>query len=190
MNKATKIHILLSGTLAALSFLALYFRWHGIISGVSVFLANVYLIAMLYEAAHRSGAARKIKDGILLAKPAYFFPFPAKAWIGLLVLFIVSTSISGFANMYLYSEEVVYIGPVIETSNAQTEVSITTPAPSIMKNRIEALYFSLVTMITLGYGDFLPASALARLLVIWQLATGGLLVIGIFPLIISRAADF
>lgn len=59
-----------------------------------------------------------------------------------------------------------------------------------MQGKIEALYFSLVTMITLGYGDYIPVSAVTRMLVIWQLATGGLLVIGIFPLIISRAADF
>ena len=59
-----------------------------------------------------------------------------------------------------------------------------------MQGKIEALYFSLVTTITLGYGDYLPASTVGRLLVIGQLITGGLRVIGLFPLIVSRAADF
>lgn len=83
------------------------------VSGAVVILVNIYLVAMLYEAIHRSGAERKVKDGALLAKPPYFFPFPSKVWTGLLILFIVSSSISGFANMYLDSAEIVYVGPVI-----------------------------------------------------------------------------
>lgn len=66
---------------------------------------------------------------------------------------------------------------------------ISIPAPSILVDKIEALYFSLVTMITLGYGDFLPATTYTRLLVMWQLATGGLLVIGVLPLIVARVSD-
>lgn len=190
MDKATQIHIILSGIFAAISISALYFQWNGLISGVVIVLVDIYLVAMLYEALHRSSAERKIQNGVLLAKPAYFFSFPSKSWTGLLILFIVITAVSGFANMYIDSENIVYVGPTIETSNLSIESKITIPPPSIMENKIEALYFSLVTMITLGYGDFVPASPLARMLVMWQLATGGLLVIGIFPLIISRAADF
>ncbi len=174
----------LSGALAVISISALYFLWNGLVSGIIVILVNIYLMAILYEAVHRSGAERKVENGILLAKPAYIFSFPSKIWTGVLILFIVFSSISGFANMYIYSADIVYVGPVIEKSG------ITIAEPSILINRIEALYFSLVTMITLGYGDFIPVSTTARMIVMWQLATGGLLVIGIFPLIITRAADF
>ncbi|GMR16622.1 MAG: hypothetical protein BMS9Abin31_0977 [Gammaproteobacteria bacterium] len=190
MDKATKIHILMGGVLAAISLLALYFRWSGLVSGLVVILINIYLVAMLYEAFHRSAAERKIKNNVLLEKPAYFFSFPSRPWTGLLILFIVSTSISGFANMYIDSGDIAYLGPVVEISGSSVESKVIIPQPSIMRNQIDALYFSLVTMITLGYGDFLPVSTVARMLVMWQLATGGLLVIGIFPLIISRAADF
>ena len=190
MDKASKIHMLLSGGLAAMSIAALYFRWNGLLSGVVVILVNVYLVALLYEVLHRSGFERKVKDGVLLAKPVYLFSFPSKTWIGVLAVFVVSATVSGFANMYLFSADIVYVGPVVEMINSAAEHHITIPPPSIMDSRIEALYFSLVTMITLGYGDYLPVSAAARMLVMWQIATGGLLVIGIFPLIISRAAEF
>jgi voltage-gated potassium channel Kch len=190
VDKATKIHIFLSGFLAATSISALYFLWNGLVSGVVIILVNAYLIAMLLEAAFRSAAERKVENHALLAKPARFFSFPARTWTWLLIIFIVSASISGFANMYIYSADIVYIGPVLEITNLGVESKITIPPASILETRIEALYFSLVTMITLGYGDFLPVSTAARMLVMWQLATGGLLVIGVFPLIISRDADF
>ncbi len=54
---------------------------------------------------------------------------------------------------------------------------------------LDAFYFSLVTITTLGYGDFAPTGD-ARLLVVWQLATGLLLLVGIFPFVVSRVADF
>lgn len=190
MDKATKIHLLLGGTLVITSVLALIFKWHGSLSGIVVILTNGYLLAILIEAANRAGEERKIKDGILLAKPAYYFPFPAKSWLGVLILFIVITTVFGFANMYIASAEVIYVGPSIDILATSTTSGISIPPPSILEDKIEALYFSLVTMITLGYGDFVPATTDTRLLVMWQLATGGLLVIGVFPLIVARVADF
>jgi len=51
-------------------------------------------------------------------------------------------------------------------------------------------YYSAVTITTLGYGDFVPVAKSARRLVIWELGTGLLLLVGIFSLLISRLADF
>lgn len=189
MNSTTKIHICLSGTLTLIAVPALYFRWSGLLSIAVLISVNIYLAAMLYEAIHRSAAERKVENGILLKKRAHLFGFPSKAWAGLLILLLLCSSISGFANLYLECEEIVYVGPELSTLTSGGEISFAS-TPSIMENKIEALYFSLVTMITLGYGDFIPVSTEARLLVMWQLITSGLLAIGIFPLFIARAADF
>lgn len=190
MDKASKIHLLFCGALVVTSVLSLMFKWHSSLSGIVVILTNGYLLAVLIESASRAGEERKIKDGILLARPAYYFPFPAKPWLGVLILFIVITTVFGFANMYIASAEVIYVGPSIDALATSTASGISIPPPSILEDKIEALYFSLVTMITLGYGDFVPATTDTRLLVMWQLATGGLLVIGVFPLIVARVADF
>lgn len=190
MDKATKIHLLFGGTLVVTSVLSLMFKWHSSLSGIVVILTNGYLLAILIESASRAGEERKIKDGILLPKPAYFFSFPAKSWLGVLILFIVITTVFAFANMYIASEEVIYVGPSIDALAITKDLGISIPPPSILVDKIEALYFSLVTMITLGYGDFVPATTYTRLLVMWQLATGGLLVIGVFPLIVARVSDF
>ncbi|MFV2059842.1 MAG: ion channel [Gammaproteobacteria bacterium] len=190
MNKPTRIHFLLSGLLALVSFLSLVFGWSGLLSGLVVILVNLYLLAILFEAAHRAAAKNTMADSVSLVKSVYYFPFPTKSWTVILIIFMVIATLCGFANMYLYSAEIVYVGPSIEMATANTGFSVTIPPPSILVSKIEAVYFSLVTMITLGYGDFIPASTDARLLVIWQLTTGGLFVIAIFPLITARLANF
>ena len=59
-----------------------------------------------------------------------------------------------------------------------------------MLDRIDALYYSSVTFSTVGYGDFIATSRAARVLVIWQLVTGMLMLLGVFPLIVGRISDF
>ena len=50
---------------------------------------------------------------------------------------------------------------------------------------IDALYFSFVTMTTVGFGDYTPVSADAKLLVMGQLTSGTLLLFGVFSLLIA-----
>jgi Ion channel len=190
MDNTTKIHLVLSGTVVVTGILALMFKWPSLISGLTILLTNIYLLAILFEATNRAAQATEIKDGILQPKPVRFFSFPAKAWLGVLILCIVVTTIFGFANMYISSGEVLYIGPNIDALAMTADAVSSAPPPTVLQDEIDGLYFSLVTMITLGYGEFVPVSSYARLLVIWQLATGGLLVIGVFPLIVSRVANF
>lgn len=53
-----------------------------------------------------------------------------------------------------------------------------------------SLYFSAVTITTLGYGDYVPEGALAKIVVLAEVITGLMLLLCIFPLLISRLAIF
>jgi hypothetical protein len=54
-----------------------------------------------------------------------------------------------------------------------------------LASSIASLYYSLVTMATLGYGDFAPSTDLTRFIVICQICTSLLLLAFIIPGIIS-----
>lgn len=190
MDKTSKVHLLSGGIPAAISVIALLFDLCGLVSGAVVIFINFYLVAILVEAAIRSGGERKIANNILESKPPHCFEFPSRGWALALTLFFAITVICGFANMYIQRAEVVYVGPNVEAGKVKAENKVSTPDPSILEYRIEALYFSMVTITTLGYGDFLPASSSTRMLVMWQLGTGILLLLGIFPLVVARVADF
>ncbi|MFT7542935.1 MAG: hypothetical protein ACI9K5_003917, partial [Gammaproteobacteria bacterium] len=57
-----------------------------------------------------------------------------------------------------------------------------------LRTPVEAGYFSVVTITTLGFGDFLPVSTHARILVILQLLSGILMVMGFMPLVNAQIA--
>jgi hypothetical protein len=58
-----------------------------------------------------------------------------------------------------------------------------------LRSRLDAVYFSGVTITTVGYGDFVPGRPAARLLVLWEIATGIFLIAGAFPLVVSRLSE-
>jgi voltage-gated potassium channel len=55
---------------------------------------------------------------------------------------------------------------------------------------IDSLYFSLVTLTTVGYGDIVPLTEFARKIVMLEIVSGFLVLIGAFPLLISRISNF
>jgi hypothetical protein len=59
-----------------------------------------------------------------------------------------------------------------------------------LKEPWDAAYFSLVTITTLGYGDYTPQKPDARKLVIGELLSGALLLFFAFPVLGSRLAQF
>jgi hypothetical protein len=63
--------------------------------------------------------------------------------------------IVGFAILYLYNNTIAF-----------------SKCDNIVEQPIEALYFSLVTIATLGYGDIYPINQLGRILVILETLTG------------------
>ena len=78
-------------------------------------------------------------------------------------------AVAGFAAIYYWS------GAVATTASPIT--SLPTPLAS--------LYFSAVTMLTVGYGDFVPTTDWSRLIVLLQLATSAVFVLHLLPGIIS-----
>jgi hypothetical protein len=101
--------------------------------------------------------------------------------IGLfLIAFLFLALVTSFASMDLKSEG---ICPPGKTDCKYSNVSLDS-----LKSPTDGLYFSVVTMMTLGYGDYVAVTAPARRLVIWQLLSGWLLLILGFPLIVSRLA--
>lgn len=89
------------------------------------------------------------------------------------LLFILVMS---FAKLYIVNGQ---IGRI--TINNQVDT---------LEDPRDAAYFSLVTITTLGYGDYTPQKTDARVLVMGELVSGGLLLFFAFPVLGSRLAMF
>jgi hypothetical protein len=193
MDRADKWHLGGGFAVAALAACAWSFGWNSRLSALAVILCNLYLVSILIEASFRAQQERKVLDGVLQPKPDRFMSFPGQTWSLVQVQFVLIVAILGFANMYTQSGDIRYQGPAARVEQPDAKVpgaaqpNVRFP-PSV--DRLDALYFSAVTFTTLGYGDFAPASSRARLLVLWELATGMLTLLGVFPLIVGRISDF
>jgi hypothetical protein len=193
VNTASRRHLGAGFALAALSVLSWLFGWNGYVSAFAVLLCNSYLVSVLVEASLRAERGRKVLGGVPQPKAPRFMEFPAPSWTLLQVQFLLVVAIFGFANIYIKNGGVRYQGPptIAEQAGHKAEGSASSMAdPTPLVNRIDALYYSTVTLSTVGYGDFAPISSGARLLVMWQLGTGMLMLLGVFPLIIGRLGDF
>jgi hypothetical protein len=140
--------------------------WLGYVVAV---IADAYLILLLIEVAMRRKSAG-VAERWLLDVP---LAITTLAIVAMLAIAIVTS----FASMYLSTDG------IAENTARDTE-------HRRLDNVYDAVYFSTVTFTTLGYGDFVPVTRWARMLVVWQLATTVLFLLGILPLVISRLADF
>jgi hypothetical protein len=168
MDKASLFHVV-GGLVIAL--LAGVSWWFGLPSWVSVtviILTDGYLVLLLLEAALR--ADKRSPVSIIPSDPI-MFTFPLRSWSLVQVFFLVLIVVCGFANLYIQSGEIMH----------QT---------SVLTDRVAGLYYSVVTITIVGYGDFYPTGTCSRLLVVWQLVTGLLLLLGIFPLVVARITAF
>jgi hypothetical protein len=58
-------------------------------------------------------------------------------------------------------------------------------SPQYLSDPLSAFYYSLVTMATVGYGDFVPTSGLGKFLVICQITTTIVFVLFLLPALVS-----
>jgi hypothetical protein len=179
-DPSTYLHPLLALLLAIGAGTALYCSRCDIAFVVIVF-ADLYLLGLLILAALRS-------DGI--DAMYYFLPrrTPCVFAFGLLLPAILCS----FAVLYQMNGGVdeqqmpKYVQRCPASENC-TELHIDSVP---LKTRMDAVYFSAVTITTLGYGDYTPATPTARGLVLWDLGTGALMLIILFPLLVCRIAVF
>ena len=154
--------------MAAFAYLALNHRVF-ILANTAIWLTNIYLLMVLVFSAVRSDGLEADAD----YKPCQFIKwfFPTRLiGLALFVLFAY-TLITAFAALYLQLATVAHFSQ--EICNVK-----------------DAIYFSFVTITTLGYGEFHPVSDVAKELVVLQLGSGLLLLFGAFPLLISRISTF
>ena len=158
-------HMVSGVLLVGFAILALVFEWPAWFSYGVVFVLSAYSVFLLLECAHRS---RKSSNG------KKFFALPNKEWALLLVTLFVATNVVGFANIYVKSASVEF---------EENKVKIP------MTDKWDAVYFSAVTVTTLGYGEFTPKKS-GRILVLFHLASGLLLLLVIIPVAAARVSDW
>ena len=137
-----------------------------LLAGSVVLLTDIFLLVILWEASLRHSDAGGVKVS--------HFDFPHKFTSIFLVLYILVALVLCFGRLYLWSDGV-HTAP---------------PGSELLNSRLDAVYFSAVTITTLGYGDFVPFTRGARWLVIGELASGVLLLIMTIPIVASRLASF
>jgi len=143
------------------------FPWY--FSGAAIVCINIYLLAVLFSAAAKSdnklekeSASEKFTSAIIPEKRLGLFIFSK----------LIATLIFGFANLYLGLHNGVKTGS------------------SYLTSFYDGVYFSVVTISTAGFGDFVAVTDTAKGFVMWEIASGVLLVAGGFGLLISRLSNF
>ncbi len=170
-------HLLVGSTLALAGGFSLIFGWPLWIPTLVVVGINSYQGLLLVEVAIRSEHRRKI------------FELPSRAWSLLLLVSLLAALVFAFGGMYLKIEGVIHVVEDV-ASGGDTQGRAGSTEREVLTSKIDACYFSFTTITTLGYGDYVPATQGARLIVMWQLAAGVLLVFIGFPLAVSRLATF
>ena len=95
-----------------------------------------------------------------------------------------------FANLYIDSQAVAHVVRDKQPLTRSSERPAGTAEDEYLADPVDAMYFSFVTMTTLGYGDYVPASRTARIYVVCQLLTTAIIILFAFPLVVSRVASY
>lgn len=86
--------------------------------------------------------------------------------LGVLLLLLLATVV-GFGALYI----------------GRTDIKL---GAATLESATDAIYFSAVTLVTLGYGDVLPTAAPAKHMVMWEMASGLIFLILALPILTSR----
>lgn len=127
-------------------------------------------------------------------------PIPGTSGIGALVGLVIGLlvfvglvgwqirAIAGAANPVMRAVEVVALTlPLLALVFAFTYVAISRADPEAFSehlSRVDALYYTVTTISTVGYGDIAPVSSAARILVTIQLAFDIALIAGVVRLLV------
>ena len=100
------------------------------------------------------------------------FPYlPTRMTALILLPMLLGALIVAFGGIYLSTD-----GGVVDSE---------TPARPLVSD-LDAVYFSFVTITTLGYGDFHPVSAVSKWAVMGEVTSGLTMLAGALPLLIGR----
>ena len=158
-------HFVFALAVLALGIVALFVPRHYVLPAIVVALCDGYIASMLWIAACASQARYQGRRDELRER----LPYLTTALVALPALALAL--MTAFAALY------------IETEGVRSTTRL-------LASRSDALYFSAVTIATLGYGDFAPQTGPAKFIVVVELASGILLLVGALPLLISRMASF
>jgi Ion channel len=189
--------ILALGTLfAATGLLSLSLRWSTAASLAIAISIDCYLAIVLVLAAVRAdGSGQKQQPFVRKAIPHRLF---ALFFISLTFLALVVT----FGNLYLNSRgicpvdapdcyrEAARIPSGGRASTNSQNIAVGTERRKGLVTTLDGAYFSMITMMTVGYGDFVAVNDQAKGLVIFQLGSSGFLLLCAFPLVVSRMATW
>jgi len=149
------------GIITIISILLFIFKEFMILSILTALSLCVFLGFLIWECASRTTAK----------KGPHYVELPTKRMALILFFLLLVSNITIFANIYLKTGEI-----------EKAEV--------VMSERSEAIYFSAVTVTTLGYGEFYPTEKFSRLVVVFHLFSGMLLLLFALPILASRISSW
>lgn len=209
-------HLIVGFILSFLSLISLDLAWY-YVPLITLVIADLYIISLMIEGAARSASIERRKVDVRIGTEYYslspsmkkagsgegdnstrdycFLQFPDRH-VGLLqIVFLFFIVITSYASMYLASGGVVHNTKDVVCLELPYDYCTSNPgdsccAQTVVDTKTKAVYFSIVTLSTLGYGDFAPASEAARMIVVWEIVTSILLIIGVLQFLVSRITNF
>jgi Ion channel len=145
--------------------------WFGIGGVVSVSLVDFYMVCVFFIAAIQSDVKNGNLDFTLyqnFGRRWRWLPIRTAGLIMVGTFFL--TDVLGFAAVFRAMPDGYFNHP--------------------LAHWWEAVYFSIVTIATVGYGDFLPVKVWSEAIIIGQIASGLLLLAGIVSFVIARISGF
>lgn len=160
--------------------------WWSWLATIPVGSIDIYLSVVLFIGAVRSDAEQKHlkSDNADIDYKNYaknMLPMRASGLIMVVLFFL--TIVFSFAALYQTNEKDFCKSNAVMSTNAPA--SVATPL-----DKLDAVYFSVVTVATVGYGDITPITPTAKWLVTAEIVSGVLLLVGIVSFLISRIANF